>query len=193
MACRVRVVLECTIIAAVLIIGLAAAFPAPRYPDQPGIPVPAIPAASEAPSLEDGIFTAEASGKGAGLGTGAPARRDGVPTTARATGSETPAATAPRPLVLRVTALTSGHFLTGIATWYRWRIGQAAAGPRLRAALGRYWRGKYVTVTSGTHHVRVRLTDWCGCSWGRVIDLDSRSFARLTRLSAGIVSVRISW
>ncbi len=176
-----RVVLECTIIAAVLIIGLAAAFPAPRYPDQPGIPVPAIPAASEAPSLEDGIFTAEASGKGAGLGTGAPVRRDGVPT------SHPPAA------ALRVTVQGSGHSLTGIATWYRWRIGQAAAGPRLRAALGKGWRGRLVTVHSGSRAITVRLTDYMVAGGSRIIDLDSRSFAMLVRLSAGITPVTVSW
>ena len=36
--------------------------------------------------------------------------------------------------------------LSGTATWYRYRSGQAAAGPALRAFLGRGWRGSVVHV-----------------------------------------------
>jgi hypothetical protein len=92
-----------------------------------------------------------------------------------------------------VESALAGHRLAGTATWYRWRIGQAAAGPRLRAALGSHWRGRIVTVSRGTRHVRVRLTDWCRCSWSRVIDLDHRSFDDLMPLWRGVTPVTVSW
>jgi len=81
--------------------------------------------------------------------------------------------------------------LSGLASWYAWRPGQAAAGPALRAFLGPNWRGRIVTVCAAVC-IRVSLTDWCGCPGGRVIDLDSRSFARLAPLSAGLVAVRVT-
>ena len=34
--------------------------------------------------------------------------------------------------------------ISGNATWYRWKAGQAAAGPGLRKALGKGWRGSVV-------------------------------------------------
>lgn len=80
----------------------------------------------------------------------------------------------------------------GTATWYRWRQGQAAAGPGLRAALGRGWRGKTVRVVSGGRSVVVTLTDWCACKGNRIIDLDVRSFARLADPSRGVISVRVT-
>ena len=83
----------------------------------------------------------------------------------------------------------------GVATYYDWRSGQAAAGPALRRLLGPHWRGRWVTVTAGRHRVRVRLTDWCACGprHGRpaLIDLDRRSFARLALPSTGIIEVTI--
>ena len=85
------------------------------------------------------------------------------------------------------------HAVHGTATWYRWHVGQAAAGPRLRAALGAHWRGRYVVVTRGSRHIRVRLTDWCRCSYGRVIDLDHRSMDDLAPLSMGVVPVTVRW
>ena len=39
----------------------------------------------------------------------------------------------------------------------------AAAGPRLRAAIGSAWRGKVVYVDG----IRVKLIDWCQCYEGR--------------------------
>jgi hypothetical protein len=67
----------------------------------------------------------------------------------------------------------------GIATYYAYHAGQAAAGPRLRAMLGSHWRGRYVTVRYGAKHIRVRLTDYCVCRSSVVIDLDTRDFNRL--------------
>ena len=47
----------------------------------------------------------------------------------------------------------------------------AAAGPRLRAAIGGSWRGRIVSVDG----LRVKLVDWCQCYEGRanekIIDL----------------------
>jgi hypothetical protein len=81
--------------------------------------------------------------------------------------------------------------VVGTATWYRWHRNEAAAGPALRRALGRSWRGSVVDVCADARCVRVRLTDWCGCPRGRVVDLDARSFARLVPLSVGTVRVTV--
>ena len=54
----------------------------------------------------------------------------------------------------------------------------AAAGPRLRAALGPNWRGKTVLVDG----LRVKLVDWCQCYQGqsheKIIDLYLDVFRR---------------
>ncbi len=81
------------------------------------------------------------------------------------------------------------HSLRGTATWYAYRPGQAAAGPALRRALGKSWRGRTVTVNGQ----RVTLTDWCACGGGRIIDLDSRTFAALAPLSRGVMRVKVRW
>lgn len=87
----------------------------------------------------------------------------------------------------------STRSISGNATYYAYVVGGAAAGPGLRAALGLHWRHQNVTVCATTC-VRVTLSDWCLCKHGnRLIDLDSRSFARLAPLSQGIVKVTIKW
>jgi rare lipoprotein A (peptidoglycan hydrolase) len=81
----------------------------------------------------------------------------------------------------------------GSATWYDYRPGHAAAGPALRRALGRGWRGTKVTVRSlAGEKVTVKLTDWCLCRGDRVIDLDVRSFARLADPSRGVIKVTVN-
>jgi len=92
-------------------------------------------------------------------------------------------------VAVRQVASASGHRLVGAATWYRYHPGQAAAGPRLRAALGSHWRGRYVRVNG----LRVRLTDWCACPFGRVVDLHVGDFARLARPSTGVLRVSVAW
>jgi hypothetical protein len=83
--------------------------------------------------------------------------------------------------------------LDGVATWYDWNRGEAAAGPALREYLGTGWRGTYVLVRAGNVEVTVRLTDWCLCSKGnRVIDLDQNSFASLAPLGRGVLPVSVS-
>lgn len=87
--------------------------------------------------------------------------------------------------------------LRGQATWYRWREGEAAAGPALREALGPSWRGRTVKVCVEAACVSVRLTDFCQCHKGtdreRVIDLDRDSFARLAPPSRGVIEVVLEW
>ena len=80
--------------------------------------------------------------------------------------------------------------LVGLATWYRYRPGQGAAGPALRRWLGS-WRGSIVRVCA-TACVNVRLTDWCACGHGRIVDLDARLFRQLAPLSRGVIHVTIS-
>ena len=94
-------------------------------------------------------------------------------------------------LVLGAAALSFAFApLTGVASWYSYHEGQAAAGPALRRMLGKDWRGQTVTVCRLSTCIRVRLTDWCGCYGSRVIDLDDADFSRLAPLSRGLVRVR---
>jgi hypothetical protein len=87
-------------------------------------------------------------------------------------------------------------FVVGIASWYRWHPGEAAAGPALRKALGPTWRGTVVTVC-GEHCLKVVLTDWCQCYQGtereRLIDLDRRAFAGLADPKTGLTRVVVRW
>lgn len=87
----------------------------------------------------------------------------------------------------RVAGRASWYCLHGVSACVAGRGGglYAAAGPKLRVAMGggaavtapQPWRGRSVTVciTGTTRCVRVRLIDWCQCSWKKpgekVIDL----------------------
>jgi hypothetical protein len=82
--------------------------------------------------------------------------------------------------------------VSGTARWYDYRPGHAAAGPRLRRALGKQWRGSLVHVCTQGRCVKVRLSDWCRCTSGSIIDLDVRSFARLADPSRGVIKVTVS-
>jgi len=81
----------------------------------------------------------------------------------------------------------------GVASWYRYIPGHAAAGPVLRRALGPAWRGKTVRVCRGDRCLRVRLTDTCACYGTRLVDLHVWDFARLGSPSLGIVKVSVTW
>ena len=86
------------------------------------------------------------------------------------------------------------RLLSGIATWHATgRDGAyAAAGPLLREALGRGWRGTRVLVCSGGRCVRVTLNDVCWCPKGRrLVDLSDEAFARLASLSRGVIAIDI--
>jgi hypothetical protein len=102
-------------------------------------------------------------------------------------GTVAPPVEHPRPVL---PAPASNH-VRGKATWYDYRPGHAAAGPALRRALGKGWRGTKVTACSAGRCVRVTLSDWCACGHGRVIDLDVRSFARLADPSRGVITVEV--
>jgi hypothetical protein len=102
-------------------------------------------------------------------------------------GTVAPPVEHPRPVL---PAPASNH-VRGKATWYDYRPGHAAAGPALRKALGKHWRGMTVVVRSSGRQVTVKLSDWCACPGGRVIDLDVRSFARLADPSRGVIKVEV--
>jgi hypothetical protein len=79
--------------------------------------------------------------------------------------------------------------ISGIATWYDApTIRDAAAGPGLRVG---HWRGRVVSVCA-SRCITVRLTDWCACDGGHLIDLDNLAFRELAPLSQGIVRVTVS-
>jgi hypothetical protein len=100
-----------------------------------------------------------------------------------------------------------GHVLRGLASWYCNSNGSrgpisacynaypdtsgfdayAAAGPRLRAAIGSGWRGKVISVDG----LRVKLVDWCQCHKGQA----NEKLIDLYRDVYGVVggSVTIRW
>ena len=79
--------------------------------------------------------------------------------------------------------------LTGLASWYAYTPGGAAAGPALRVG---DWRGRVVRVCTASACVVVTLTDSCQCFGTRLIDLDAAAFAALAPLSAGLVNVEVT-
>jgi rare lipoprotein A (peptidoglycan hydrolase) len=95
----------------------------------------------------------------------------------------------------------TGHSVSGPASWYC-KTGTsacthgypggmyAAAGPALRVGA---WRGRVVQVCGAGGCISVRLIDWCGCPNGRVMDLYSDAYRRLSPLSTGTQRVRVSW
>lgn len=108
-----------------------------------------------------------------------------------------PKATARKAFVARST----GHHVTGTATWYcktgvsachhSYSGGMyAAAGGEIRIGA---WRGRSVQVCSGGRCITVRLIDWCACGGARIIDLYSDAFRRLAPLSAGGIHVTVKW
>jgi len=87
--------------------------------------------------------------------------------------------------------------VTGVASFYVYLPGQAAAGPALRTALGPHWRGQVVRVCIAgalnalEHCPTVALTDSCQCLGTRLIDLDVRDFAKFADPSVGLLEVTI--
>ena len=103
-----------------------------------------------------------------------------------------PSIAAPKPVVVTVAPPTT-HVLRGYASYYCYAGSSpctsgyadgggfdayAAAGPKLRAAIGSGWRGRIVYVDG----VRVKLIDWCQCYQGqsneKLLDLYHDVFAR---------------
>lgn len=87
------------------------------------------------------------------------------------------------------------HSLTGTARWYATgRNGLfAAAGPKLRKALGGDWRGRHVLVCHRTRCEEVVLNDWCACGSGSIIDLSDEAFRFFAPLSRGVIKVTVGW
>ena len=85
--------------------------------------------------------------------------------------------------------------VTGLATWYQWPRGHAAAGPGLRKALGKHWRGKTVTVYAHGRHVRVILNDWCACGkrHGKQTLIDLSIYDAKYLRSTGVLPVKIGY
>lgn len=86
---------------------------------------------------------------------------------------------------------TVAQGVRGIATWYRYRPGEAAAGPRLRAMLGPSWRGTRVRVCTPSRCLSVVLTDFMRAD--RLVDLNRDDFQKLAPLSRGVLTVEVSW
>lgn len=93
-------------------------------------------------------------------------------------------------LAIVLAVATPQPVLHGVASWYTYHPGQAAAGSELRTFLGPKWRGQTISVCASTC-IQVTLTDWCGCPGTRIIDLDRRDFARLAPISRGLVDVTV--
>lgn len=91
----------------------------------------------------------------------------------------------------------SHGLLKGYATWFATgRDGYyGAAGPVLRRALGKGWRGDHVLVCKGDRCLEVILNDWCACGprngLPTLIDLSDEAFRWLAPLSRGVMVVRI--
>lgn len=101
------------------------------------------------------------------------------------------AAPTPKPTKRPRATVRPSEALSGTATWYSYRRGQAAAGPRLRAALGAGWRGETVLVNG----VPVVLSDYMGTrNRAKVIDLDDGLFRAICGdLSLGVCEVEVRW
>lgn len=107
----------------------------------------------------------------------------------RTAAPEVPSGAAPA-----VELLPAAGAIRGVAVWYDYVPGHAAAGPLLRRALGPDWRGTVVRVCHGDRCTRAVLSDWCQCNGGRrLVDLDRRTFARLADPSVGVIRVTVSW
>ena len=103
-------------------------------------------------------------------------------------------------------AARTSHALRGLASWYcngnpsRDPISScmqgypdtvgfdayAAAGPRLRAALGSGWRGRVVSVDG----LRVKLVDWCQCYQGQANEKLIDLYRDVYGLVGGTVTIR---
>jgi hypothetical protein len=88
------------------------------------------------------------------------------------------------------------HNLRGYATWHATgRDGwYAAAGPLLRQAIGRDWRGSRVLVCKHERCLEVMLNDVCFCKHGRrLVDLSDEAFRYLAALSRGVIRVSVGY
>jgi hypothetical protein len=102
-----------------------------------------------------------------------------------------PAAPPAAPATPDPTRAPGAVIVTGRASWYGTGpgAGHAAAGPALRSALGKHWRGTHLTIWYGKAHVDVVIDDWCQCSYRKpgekTIDLSDEDFGTLTDFGKG--------
>jgi hypothetical protein len=118
-----------------------------------------------------------------------PARAESV---LKPTPRPTPRPTPPPNPTHSVSGSASWYCKTGVSSCHAGYPGglYAAAGPALRVG---NWRGRTVSVCGSGNCVNVKLIDSCWCASGRVIDLYSDAFSRLAPVSAGTISVRVTW
>ena len=76
---------------------------------------------------------------------------------------------------------------TGLATWYHWAAGQCAS-PTLPKGTTVFVRNPATGATTSCV-----VTDREANNPGRIIDLDTSVFSQIAPLSAGAVTVIISW
>lgn len=147
-----------------------------------------LPRESAVPSFP---VTAPAS-SGASIASGQPSGTAAMtdPALPLPTPAAVPSGTQAPPATPAVSPVGLGRSVSGIASWYRYHRGQAAAGPALRRFLGPGWRGEIVKVCRGTVCLRLMLTDWMRAD--RLIDLDPRDFAVFAPVSRGLVRVTVS-
>lgn len=114
------------------------------------------------------------------------------PLQSASTSSATPSTSRPTGGLLPPIVAAKGT--AGVATWYSYHAGQAAAAQRLRDALGGSWRGQVVLVCHAGACLRIRLTDYESSQVpGRLIDLDGSDFRRLCGpLSMGVCAVTVT-
>jgi len=105
------------------------------------------------------------------------------PATAVRVAAPTPTTAAPAP----TTTTRPMSSASGLATWYSWRAGQCAS-PSLPMGTTVVVRN----VATGAS-VTCVVTDREASNPGRIIDLDTSVFSAIAPLSAGTVSVTVSW
>lgn len=94
--------------------------------------------------------------------------------------ARTPHSATPAPKGSVGTAYIQVKGVAGIATYYTYHRGQAAAAARLRAYLGPGWRGETVTVCHESRCLRVILSDYESSTIpGRLVDLDVNDWAAI--------------
>ena len=96
----------------------------------------------------------------------------------------TPTTVPPAPVTTTTRPMSSA---SGLATWYAWRTGQCAS-PWLPMGTSVIVRNVATGATASCV-----VTDREAANPGRIIDLDTSVFSAIAPLSAGAVSVTVSW
>ena len=120
-------------------------------------------------------------------------RHAGLCAAVEVAGSSPALASSTPPSSPRPTIRPPRTYLSGVATFYAYNSGQAAAAKPLRDELGAGWRGSFVRVCHDGLCLRLRLTAWeASLIPGRLIDLSSQDFRRICGpLSKGVCAVTV--